>query len=68
MSPRTDLSQTPPLHRTLAPQEIVSSERDTKLAHPPATIDYTAPEYADLIASSEIGEMQWPLIEAAAPE
>jgi mono/diheme cytochrome c family protein len=67
-----DLSQMPPLLRTLASKEIVSSERDTKWAHPPATIDYTAQEYADMIAflqwaatgsqkevkASDIGELQ----------
>jgi len=66
------LSQMPPLLRTLASKEIVSSERDTKWAHPPATIDYTAQEYADMIAflqwaatgsqkevkASDIGELQ----------
>jgi mono/diheme cytochrome c family protein len=66
-----DLSQMPPELRTLASKEIVSSERDTKWAHPPATIDYTAQEYAVMIAflqwaatgsqkevkASEIGEL-----------
>jgi mono/diheme cytochrome c family protein len=67
-----DLSQTPPVLRKLASKEIVSSERDTKWPHPPATIDYTAQEYADMIAflqwaatgsqkevkASDIGELQ----------
>lgn len=67
-----DLSQTPPVLRTLTSKEIVSSDRDTKWQHPPATIDYTAQEYADIIAflrwaangsqkevkTSEIGELQ----------
>jgi hypothetical protein len=45
-----DLSQTPPVARKLASKEILSSDRDTKWPHPPATIDYSAKEYADLIA------------------
>jgi cytochrome c1 len=67
-----DLSQMPPVLRKLASKEIVSSDRDTKWPHPPATIDYTAQEYADIIAflqwaatgsqkevkASEIGELQ----------
>ena len=67
-----DLSQLPPVLRKLASKEIVSSDRDTKWPHPPATIDYTAQEYADIIAflqwaatgsqkevkASEIGELQ----------
>ena len=67
-----DLSQIPPVLRKLASKEIVSSDRDTKWQHPPATANYTAEEYADLIAflqwaatgtqkevkASEIGELQ----------
>lgn len=67
-----DLSQMPPVLRKLTSKQIVSSERDTKWQHPPATINYTAQEYADLIAflqwaatgsqkevkASEIGELQ----------
>ena len=67
-----DLSQMRPVLRKLASKEIVSSDRDTKWPHPPATIDYTAQEYADIIAflqwaatgsqkevkASEIGELQ----------
>jgi mono/diheme cytochrome c family protein len=67
-----DLSQMPPVLRKLSSKEIVSSDRDTKWQHPPATIDYTAQEYADIIAflrwaatgsqkevkASEIGELQ----------
>jgi mono/diheme cytochrome c family protein len=49
-----DLSQTPPVLRKLTSKEIVSSDRDTKWPHPPATIDYTAQEFADLI-----GFLQW---------
>jgi len=67
-----DLSQKPSVLRKLTAKEIVSSDRDTKWQHPPATIDYTPQEYADLIAflqwaatgsqkevkASEIGELQ----------
>ena len=67
-----DLGQIPPVLRKLTSKEIVSSERDVKWPHPPATIEYTAQEYADLIAflrwaatgsqkeinTSEIGELQ----------
>jgi mono/diheme cytochrome c family protein len=67
-----DLSQTPPVLRKLTSKEIVASDRDTKWQHPPATIDYTAQEYADMIGflrwaatgsqkevkASEIGELQ----------
>ena len=67
-----DLSQTPPVLRRVSSKEVVSSDRDTKWAHPPATINYTAQEYADIISFlrwaatglqkdvkvSEIGELQ----------
>jgi len=45
-----DLSQIPPVVRTLLTREIVSTERDTKWHHPPAKANYTAQELADIIA------------------
>ena len=49
-----DLSQTPPVLRKLATKQIVSSERDQKWQHPPASVDYTSQELADLI-----GFLKW---------
>ncbi len=45
-----DLSQNPPVLRTLFAKEIVSTERDEKWRHPPAAANYTPQELADLIA------------------
>lgn len=45
-----DLSQIPPVVRTLYTREIVSVDRDTKWRHPPALANYTPQELADLIA------------------
>lgn len=45
-----DLSQIPPVLRTLYNREIVSIERDQKWHHPPAVANYTPQELADLIA------------------
>jgi mono/diheme cytochrome c family protein len=45
-----DLSQIPPVVRTLALKEIVSTERDEKWHHPPALAHYSAQELADIIA------------------
>jgi mono/diheme cytochrome c family protein len=67
-----DLSQTPPALRKLTAKEIVTADRDTQWPHPAALIDYTAQEYADMIAflrwaatgaikevkASEVGELQ----------
>jgi hypothetical protein len=67
-----DLSKMPPVLRKLTSKEIISTERDTKWQHPPATVDYTPQEFADLIGflqwaatgsqkevkASEIGELQ----------
>ncbi len=67
-----NLEETPPVLRKLTSKEIVSVERDITWSHPPAMIDYTAQEYADIIAflrwaatgatkevkASEIGELQ----------
>ena len=67
-----DLSKLPPELHKLASKEILSTQRDTKWQHPPATVEYTPQEFADLIAFlqwaatgsqkevrvSEIGELQ----------
>jgi hypothetical protein len=45
-----DLSQIPPIVRTLLTREIVSTERDEKWRHPPALANYTPQELADVIA------------------
>ena len=49
-----DLSQTPPVLRKLTSKQIVSMERDTKWQHPPASVDYTSQELADII-----GFLKW---------
>jgi len=45
-----DLSQIPPVLRTLYNNQIVSLERDDKWRHPPAMANYTAQELADVIS------------------
>jgi mono/diheme cytochrome c family protein len=45
-----DLSQIPPVLRTLTIREIISTERDEKWRHPPALAQYTPQELADVIA------------------
>ncbi len=45
-----DLSQMPPVVRTLFNNQIVSAERDDKWRHPPALANYTQQELADIIA------------------
>jgi cytochrome c2 len=45
-----DLSQIPPVLRTLFTNQIVSAERDEKWRHPPAMANYNAQELADVIA------------------
>jgi hypothetical protein len=45
-----DLSQIPPVVRTLYANQIVSLERDDKWRHPPAMANYTAQELADVIS------------------
>lgn len=45
-----DLSQIPPILRTLMKNQIVSAERDEKWRHPPALANYTPQELADVIA------------------
>jgi putative heme-binding domain-containing protein len=49
-----DLSATPPVLRTLASKQILSAERDDKWKHPPASVDYTSQELADLV-----GFLRW---------
>jgi len=44
-----DLSQTPPVLRTLTAKQIVSVGRDQKWQHPPAAAEYTSQELADII-------------------
>jgi len=45
-----DLSQMPPALRKLPNAEIVSVQRDQTWKHPPASVDYTPQELADLIS------------------
>lgn len=45
-----DLSQIPPVLRTLFTNQIVSAERDEKWRHPPAMANYNAQELADVIS------------------
>jgi hypothetical protein len=49
-----DLSTKPPELRTLASKDIVSMNRDTQWKHPPATVDYSSQELADII-----GFLRW---------
>ncbi len=49
-----DLGQTPPVLRKLTAKQIVSSERDQKWQHPPASVEYTSQELADLV-----GFLKW---------
>ena len=48
-----DLSQMPPVLRTLPTRQLTLT-RDQKWKHPPATIDYTSQELADII-----GFLKW---------
>jgi hypothetical protein len=45
-----DLSEIPPVLRTLYTNQIVSITRDQKWRHPPALANYTAQELADVIS------------------
>jgi len=45
-----DLSQTPPVLKTLASKDVISMVRTEKWAHPPTKADYTSQELADIIA------------------
>ncbi len=49
-----DLSKTPPVLRQLTSKQITSMERDTVWRHPPASVDYSAQELADII-----GFLRW---------
>jgi hypothetical protein len=44
-----DLSQTPPVLRKLSSKEVVSMKGNTTWKHPPATVEYTTHELADLV-------------------
>ena len=45
-----DLSQLPPVLRKVPNSQILSVDRDQTWKHPPASVDYTPQEFADLIA------------------
>jgi cytochrome c1 len=45
-----DLSQTPPVLRTLASKDVLSMTRDQQWKHPPTSAGYTSQEMADIIA------------------
>src|SRR5271166_3136300 len=49
-----DLSQTPPVLRTLAAKDVVSMEANTTWKHPPASAEYTTQEVADIV-----GFLKW---------
>ena len=49
-----DLSQMPPVLKKLPNTEIKAIERDQTWKHPPASVDYTPQEFADLI-----GFLRW---------
>jgi cytochrome c553 len=49
-----DLSQMPPVLRTLPSAQIVSTTREQKWKHPPSTVEFTSQELADLI-----GFLKW---------
>ena len=49
-----DLSKTPPELRTLASKDVVSMKGNQTWKHPPATVEYTPQELADLI-----GFLKW---------
>jgi len=49
-----DLDQKPPSLRKLASKDVVSMNRNTKWKHPPATVEYTSQELADII-----GFLKW---------
>ena len=49
-----DLSQMPPVLRKFPNTEIKAVERDQTRKHPPASVDYTPQEFADLI-----GFLRW---------
>jgi len=45
-----DLSQIPPVVRTLFNNQVISTDREEKWRHPPAVANYTTQELADVIA------------------
>jgi mono/diheme cytochrome c family protein len=49
-----DLSQTPPVIRKLAAKDIASTKGSTTWKHPPATVEYTSQELADMV-----GFLKW---------
>jgi len=49
-----DMSQTPPVLRTLAAKDVTSMTRETKWKHPPTAAGYTSQELADII-----GFLKW---------
>lgn len=44
-----DLSQTPPVLRKVSSKEVASMKANTTWKHPPATVDYTSQEMADIV-------------------
>ena len=49
-----DLSRTPPALRKLASKDVLSMKGNQTWKHPPAAVDYTSPELADLV-----GFLKW---------
>jgi Cytochrome c len=49
-----DLSQTPPAVRKVAVKDVASSKSSTTWKHPPATVEYTSQELADIV-----GFLKW---------
>jgi len=49
-----DLDQNPPVLRKFAAKDVESMNRNTKWKHPPATVEYTSQELADII-----GFLRW---------
>ena len=44
-----DLSQTPPVLRKMSSKDIESMKTNTTWKHPPATVEYTTQEIADIV-------------------
>jgi hypothetical protein len=49
-----DLSQTPPVLRKLASKDVLSMKANQAWKHPPATVEYTSQELADIV-----GFLKW---------
>ena len=49
-----DLSQTPPVLRTLTSKDILSMSRDSHWKHPPSSVEYTSQQLADIV-----GFLKW---------